>query len=259
MNSTISISYIQSDLIWENPKENRSLFGVQIMNSSFSSDIIILPELFTTGFTMHPQQFAETMDGKTINWMKIIAKSKDIAIVGSLIIVENDKYYNRLIFVEPNGNIATYDKRHLFTYGGEDKVYTSGKKRLIIEYKGWKFCPMICYDLRFPVWSRNCDNYDVLLYIANWPKPRTTAWNTLLKARSIENMCYTIGVNRIGVDGNKLLYSGNSQAINMLGEQLIFSNDKKGIFTGLLDKQQLLKARNKFQFLNDKDSFVLHK
>jgi len=191
--------------------------------------------------------------------MKYLSEEKNIAIVGSLIIKENGNYYNRLVFAHPNGKIDTYDKRHLFTYGGEDKVYTSGNKRLIVAYKGWKICPMTCYDLRFPVWSRNNDAYDVLLYIANWPKPRISAWDTLLKARAIENMCYTIGVNRVGIDGNKLEYIGHSQAIDMLGKEVITSEEKEAIFEIYFDKNLLTKTRNKFQFLNDKDSFSIDK
>jgi len=259
MNIKLNIAIIQSDIIWENPVENRRNFTKKITKISFSSDVIVLPEMFTTGFSMSPAKLAETMDGKTVNWMKNLSKEKNIAIVGSLIIKENEKYFNRLIFTHPNGKINYYDKRHLFTYGGEDKVYSSGNKRLIVDYKGWKICPMICYDLRFPVWSRNNDDYDVLIYVANWPKPRISAWNTLLKARAIENMCYMIGVNRVGVDGNKLEYIGYSQAIDILGNELITSEEREAIFEISCDKKELTATRNKFQFLNDKDSFSIKK
>ena len=207
---------------------------------------------------MNPEKLSETMEGFSVSWMREKAIKKEIAIVGSLIIEENGNYYNRLIFTKPNGEIHTYDKCHLFTYGGEDKVYSSGNERLIVDYKGWKICPMICYDLRFPVWTRNSDTYDVLIFVANWPKPRISAWDTLLKARAIENMCYTIGVNRVGVDGNNLEYIGHSQVIDMLGNELnAIDNEKEVVFKVSLDKSTLMESRNKFRFLNDKDSFSI--
>lgn len=259
MRDNLDIALIQFDIVWENPKENRRILTEKINTTSSTTDVVILPEMFTTGFSMNPKELAETIDGKTINWMKNRASEKQVAIIGSLIIKEEEKYYNCLIFAYPNGKIEMYDKRHLFTYGGEDKEYTAGNKRLIVDYKGWKICPMICYDLRFPVWSRYTNDYDILIYIANWPKPRINAWNTLLKARSIENMCYTVGVNRVGVDGNDLAYVGYSQVLDMLGNELVFSENKDVILEVSLNKNKLIDTRKKFQFLNDKDSFSIKK
>jgi len=254
----LKIALIQSDLAWENPKQNRAHFSKIINTISTPIDLVILPEMFTTGFSMNPESIAETMDGETIRWLKTIAKNKDIAIAGSIIIKEEGNYYNRLVFVYPSGKIKTYDKRHTFTLAGEDEVFTSGKERLIIDYKGWKLCPMICYDLRFPVWARNTDAYDVLIYVANWPKPRIAAWETLLKARAIENMSYVIGVNRIGKDANQYEYSGNSAAFDSLGNTISkIKPDTAQTKMISLSKNEMLETRNKFQFLNDKDAFEI--
>lgn len=220
-------------------------------------DLIVLPEMFSSGFTMNPKNVAETMDGETISWLQHLAKAKNCAITGSLVIEENGNYYNRLVFVLPNGKIKTYDKRHLFTLAGEDKVYTAGSNKLIIEYKGFKICPLICYDLRFPVFARNVENYDLLLYVANWPKPRINAWDILLKARAVENMSYAIGVNRIGMDNNNLEYVGHSQAVDFLGNYLIEPQETDGVFIVELDREKLLETRGKLGFLADRDSFNL--
>jgi predicted amidohydrolase len=220
-------------------------------------DLIVLPEMFSSGFTMNPKAVAETMNGETIAWLQHLAKAKDCAITGSLVIEENGKYYNRLVFVYPNGELKTYDKRHLFTLAGEDKVYTAGKEKLIIEYKGFRICPLICYDLRFPVFARNVEDYDVLLYVANWPKPRINAWDILLKARAVENMSYAIGVNRIGMDENELEYVGHSQAVDFLGNYLLEAQETDGVFIVELDKEKLLETKNKLAFLEDKDQFRL--
>lgn len=220
-------------------------------------DLIVLPEMFSSGFTMNPKAVAETMNGETIAWLQHLAKAKDCAITGSLVIEENGKYYNRLVFVYPNGELKTYDKRHLFTLAGEDKVYTAGKEKLIIEYKGFRICPLICYDLRFPVFARNVEDYDVLIYVANWPKPRINAWDILLKARAVENMSYAIGVNRIGMDENELEYVGHSQAVDFLGNYLLEAQETDGVFIVELDKEKLLETKNKLAFLEDKDQFRL--
>lgn len=220
-------------------------------------DLIVLPEMFSSGFTMNPKAVAETMNGETIAWLQHLAKAKDCAITGSLVIEENGKYYNRLVFVYPNGELKTYDKRHLFTLAGEDKVYTAGKEKLIIEYKGFRICPLICYDLRFPVFARNVEDYDVLIYVANWPKPRINAWDILLKARAVENMSYAIGVNRIGMDENELEYVGHTQAVDFLGNYLLEAQETDGVFIVELDKEKVLETRSKLAFLKDKDSFKL--
>jgi omega-amidase len=253
----MKLALIQSSLFWENPEKNREKLGEKIHAISESVDLIVLPEMFTSGFTMQPNDVAETMQGETITWLTLLAKAKNAAITGSLVIAENGNFYNRLVFVLPSGEIKFYDKRHLFTLAGEDEVYTAGTKKLIIEYKGWKICPLICYDLRFPVFARNVEEYDVLIYVANWPKIRINAWDALLKARAIENMSYTIGVNRIGEDNNNFQYNGHSQVVNFLGDYLLEPIETKGVFIVELNKAELLLARKKFNFLRDRDSFVL--
>ena len=253
----IKIALIQSILSWENPNENRQQLEEKINSISQYVDLIVLPEMFTSGFTMNPKNVAETMQGETILWLKKLAQAKNCAITGSLVIEENGNYYNRLVFVFPNGELQYYDKRHLFTLAGEDKIYTAGKEKLIVEYKGFKICPLICYDLRFPVFSRNVEEYDVLIYVANWPKPRTNAWDILLKARAVENMSYVIGVNRIGTDDNNHEYVGHSQAIDFLGNYLLESKEEVGVFVIELDKKQLIETRNRLNFLNDQDRFEI--
>ena len=254
----LKIVLLQVDLVWHNAELNRNQFSKKINSIKEQVDIIVLPEMFTTGFSMQPQKVFESMQGETIKWMQKIALENNTAIAGSIIILEDNKYYNRFIFVHPSGEINKYDKRHLFVLTGEDKVYTSGKEKLIVTYKGWRICPLICYDLRFPIWSRNVEDYDVLLYVANWPKPRIAAWDALLKARSIENLCYTIGVNRVGIDGNNLEYSGHSVAYDSLGKKLthIKTNlEDKAVIT--LSKKHINEVRNKLNFLNDKDAFEI--
>lgn len=253
----MKIALVQSALVWENPVENRSRLSQKINGFLQDVDLIVLPEMFTSGFTMNPKAVSETMEGESVSWLQHLAKAKNCAITGSLVIEENGNYFNRLVFVFPNGEIKTYDKRHLFTLAGEDKVYTPGKDKLIIDYKGFRICPLVCYDLRFPVFSRNVEDYDILLYVANWPKPRVNAWDILLKARSVENMCYTIGVNRIGTDNNNLEYVGHSQAIDFLGNYLIESKEQEGVFIVNLDKEKLMETRSRLAFLNDKDKFTL--
>lgn len=253
----MKIALIQTSLVWENPAENWNLLEEKIRSISEKIDLIVLPEMFTTGFSMRPDMVFDTMDGETITWLQSLAKSKDSAITGSLVIKENDSFYNRLVFVFPSGEIQFYDKKHLFTLAGEDKVYASGKKRLIIKYKGFKICPLICYDLRFPVFSRNTEDYDLLIYVANWPNQRIMAWDSLLKARAIENMCYTIGVNRVGVDSNNLEYNGHSQCINPLGEYVLQPQEKEGVYITIIDKDMIVENRAKFGFLNDRDSFTV--
>lgn len=257
MQDQLKIAFIQTDLAWENPKKNRKNFSEKFKNIG-DPDVIVLPEMFSTGFTMHAQNVAETMEGKTVTWMQKKALKTGAAIVGSLIILENENYYNRLLFVEPTGTISTYDKRHTFTLAGEDKVFTSGSEKVIITYKGWKICPLVCYDLRFPVWARNVENYDALIYVANWPKARILAWDTLLKARAIENVCYVIGVNRIGVDASENEYSGNSAIYDVLGNAITsIKPNKEQIEIATLDRNHIHYYRNKLKFLHDKDAFTL--
>ena len=253
----MKIAMIQSELVWENPQANKIQFEKKISNLEPTIDLIVLPEMFSTGFTMNPEKVAETMTGKTVQWLQHLAKSRNCAITGSLVITENGNFYNRLLFVFPSGAIQFYDKRHLFTLAGEEKIYTAGKQKLIVSYLGWKICLLVCYDLRFPVFSRNVENYDLLIYVANWPEPRILAWDSLLRARAIENICYTIGVNRIGNDDNGMAYNGHSQLISPTGEYSIAAQEMEGIFIKDIDLNLVVTTRQRFNFLNDRDSFQI--
>ena len=248
---------IQSDIVWENPNANRLHFEEKINSIKEVVDLIVLPEMFSTGFTMNPSVVAENMDGETVLWMVSLAKKKNGAITGSDDIKENDNYYNRMLFVFPDGKIQKYDKRHLFSLAKEEAVFTSGSEKVIVEYKDWKICLQICYDLRFPVFARNVEDYDMLIYVASWPKPRINAWDILLRARAVENLSYVIGVNRIGTDGSQLEYVGHSQAVDYLGNYVVepFENESVKIFC--FDKNEMLETRKKLNFLNDKDKFQL--
>ncbi len=254
----LSITLIQSNLYWESPKENRIYISEKIAQHRTKTDLVILPEMFTTGFTMNASKHAESSKGETLQWMISEAKNHNTAITGSVIISEDGNFYNRLFFVFPNGEYWTYDKRHTFTLAGEHKTFTAGNKRLIVEYKGWKICPLICYDLRFPVWARNTESFDLLLYVANWPAKRIAAWDALLKARSIENMCYTVGVNRVGEDNNGHNYLGHSAVYDVLGEQISTTDfEKEFVETIQLSKKHIGSLRDRLQFLNDRDNFSL--
>lgn len=253
----MKIAVFQTKLAWENPAVNRKFIEEYFLNEDEPFDLFILPEMFTSGFTMNPSAVAEPMDGETMTWLKGLAKAKNCAITGSLVIKENGNFYNRMVFIFPSGEVQFYNKRHLFTLAGEEKVYTKGTKKVIVNYNNWNICLQVCYDLRFPVFVRNVENYDVILYVANWPKPRINAWDSLLKARAIENMCYTIGVNRIGEDANQLEYPGHSQVIDFLGNNMLNCESDLGVFVCELDKDQQLATRQKLNFLNDKDDFSL--
>ncbi|MFK5972804.1 MAG: nitrilase family protein [Flavobacteriaceae bacterium] len=250
----LHIALLQSPLIWENPEQNRNVFAQKIAGLDPKTDLIILPEMFTTGFTMQPQHIHAVAGEKTIAWMQQMAVEKNVALLGSIPFFENEAYTNRLFFVHQDGSYQYYDKRHTFTLAGEDKVYRAGTEKLIVDYKGFKICPLICYDLRFPVWSRNIENYDVLIYVANWPKPRITAWDALLKARAIENMAYSIGVNRVGNDNAGNEYPGHSAVYDCLGERKVFSKEETILYT-TLSKSHLAAIRNKLKFLDDRDEF----
>ena len=248
---------LQSNLIWENPQANRNHFSDQINALTEKVDLIVLPEMFSTGFTMNTQSVGETMQGDTILWMQKMAENKGCAIMGSLVILQDRNFFNRLLFVDPSGTIQTYDKKHLFTLAGENEVYTAGTEKLIIDYNGWKICPLVCYDLRFPVFSRNVEDYDLLVYVANWPKVRINAWDTLLKARAIENISYVIGVNRVGIDGNGHEYIGHSHVIDPLGAELIEINEEESAIIIELDINKIQDIRKKFAFLDDRDQFTI--
>lgn len=258
MKNEIKVTLIQAPLVWENPEANRVYFSAEIKKLKSETNLIVLPEMFTTGFTMNASALAETMDGKTVTWMKELAFKCNSAITGSLIFTENGKFYNRLLFVTPEGEIFHYDKRHLFTLANEHEHFSPGTEKVVIEYKGWKICPLICYDLRFPVWSRNVENYDLLIYVANWPEQRIQSWDILLHARAIENMAYCIGVNRVGMDKNEISYVGHSVVFDALGKNLTPLNLKEeAIIQTTLNKTNLQKIRAKFKFLNDRDSYKL--
>ena len=260
MSKELNIVAIQANLTWGNPEKNRLYFEQVINKLTSNTNLVVLPEMFSTGFTMKPSSVSETMNGATVSWMINMAKTHDIGIIGSMVIQENNQYFNRAIFVHPSGHLEIYDKRHLFSLAGEDRQYTPGTNRIVIQFKGWRICPFICYDLRFPVWSRNTDNYDVLLFMANWPIPRIDAWDTLLKARAIENMSYCIGVNRIGEDENGYQYNGHTSAYNFLGEKVASTAEgKEDVLHCKISKTKLDEFRQKLNFLKDQDSFKIQK
>jgi omega-amidase len=253
----LSVAIIQTELKWEDIDENL-LRLTEKLNQVSDTDLIILPEMFSTGFTMNAKLVAERESGKAVNWLIKMATSKNTAITGSLVIEENGNYYNRLFFVFPNGKYETYDKKHLFTLAKEHEHYSGGSEKIIVNYKGFKICPLVCYDLRFPVWIRNVEEYDLLIFVANWPNKRVKAWDALLKARSIENMCYTIGVNRVGLDGNDHLYSGHSAVYDALGEKISKENKETEFIEKVtLSLESVAKTRKEFGFLRDRDAFNL--
>jgi omega-amidase len=259
--STLTVTILQTDLHWEDPARNRQEIGEKIRALTQKTEIVILPEMFTTGFSMDAARLAESMEGPSVAWMRQIAAEKKIILTGSLIIQEEGHCYNRLVWMLPNGQYGYYDKRHRFAYGGEGEQYTPGLKRLIASVKGWKINLQVCYDLRFPVWARNNldaqgqPEYDVLVYVANWPEVRIQAWKTLLTARAIENQCYVIGVNRVGKDGKGLLYPGESMVVDPLGEVLYQKAGQEDAPTIVLDKSKLEAVREKLPFLRDADTF----
>ena len=260
--STLTITGIQTHLHWEDPVANRKMFEEKINSISDKAEIVILPETFSTGFSMKPKELAETMDGETIKWMKGTAAEKKIVLTGSVIIKENENYFNRLIWMLPNGQYGLYDKRHLFNYAGEGKEFSSGTKRLIASVKGWKINLQVCYDLRFPVWARqqlqtDGPEYDLLIYVANWPERRVHAWKTLLQARAIENQCYVVGVNRVGNDGNNFYHSGESMVVDPMGDVLYTKAHDEDVFTVTLHKEKLDEVRNKLPFWKDGDNFMI--
>ncbi|NNE31521.1 MAG: amidohydrolase [Winogradskyella sp.] len=258
MQNKLKVAILQTNLVWESPTENRRLLDQKIKGLPQDVDLILLPEMFTSGFTMNANKVAETMNGETIFWLKTQAKSRMAAIAGSLVIQENNRFFNRLVFADPEGKITTYDKRHTFTLAGEHKTYTAGKEKVILDYKGWKICPLVCYDLRFPVWARNTEDYDLLFYVANWPKMRIAAWDSLLKARAIENMAYCVGVNRVGLDGNEYEYSGHSATYDVIGNRIdTLPKNEEAVEIVTLEKSHIKKYREKLNFLNDRDSFNL--
>jgi omega-amidase len=269
--SSLTITIIQTHLHWEDRQANLKMLEEKINSIKEKTEVVVLPEMFTTGFSMQPVKLAETMEGETMQWMKRISAAKKIVLTGSLIIEEKGNYFNRLVWMLPNGQYGVYDKRHRFAYAGEDVQFTAGTKRLIASVKGWKINLLVCYDLRFPVWARQASpsnflskgdggltpEYDILIYVANWPEKRVHAWKTLLQARAIENQCYVVGVNRVGKDANDIQYSGESMIITPMGEPLYHKKDAEDIFTITLNKQDLDMVREKLPFWKDADNFQI--
>jgi len=264
----LTITTIQTALHWEDKQANLAMFEQKINTIKEKTEIVVLPETFSTGFSMQPSALAETMDGPTVAWMKRVSAEKKIVLTGSLIIEEEGHYYNRLIWMLPNGQYGVYDKRHRFAYAGEDKHFTAGSKRLIASVKGWKINLLVCYDLRFPVWMRQQvhdvsgdestrPEYDLILCVANWPERRNHAWKTLLQARAIENQCFVAGVNRVGNDGNANYHSGDSMVVDPMGEVLYTKAHEDDIFTITLQKEKLEDVRTKLPFWKDADFFTI--
>jgi len=257
MTANLRVTMIQADLAWQDPATNRRNLAAHFRGLAGHTDLIVLPEMFTTGFTMAARSLAETMTGATVGWLREEAAAVGCAIAGSLIVEEGGQHFNRLVWATPDGGVAHYDKRHLFRMAREQEHYASGNQRLVVEIKGWRVCPLVCYDLRFPVWSRNRGDYDVLLYVANWPSRRRAAWSTLLRARAIENACYVVGVNRVGKDGNGASYSGDSVALDFLGQALGGDRDGDFVETVVLDRESLATFRRDFPVHLDADDFDL--
>lgn len=257
--STLRISMLQSHIVWEDVEENICYYGELLRRLKGKTDLAVLPELFTTGLSLRTEDLSEPNDGKTIVAMKKYAKDYGFAVTGSFMASDNGKYFNRAFFITPDGQEFYYDKRHLFGMADEDKHFSPGTKRLIVDYRGWKICILICYDLRFPVWSRNMDNeYDVLIYVANWAESRKKVWKALLQARAIENMCYVCGVNRVGVDASEFKYHGGSQIISPKGKKIFDAGEKESkTVTGILKRSDIDKLRAKFPVWKDADKFQL--
>ncbi|HYG14235.1 MAG TPA: amidohydrolase [Bacteroidia bacterium] len=252
----MTVSVVQTDLHWENVDANLVHF-TELLETASPADLYVLPEMFTTGFSMAPERLAGESFSKGLTWMQKMAAGKNAALTGSLMAEDDGRFYNRLVFARPDGSAEFYDKKHMFSLGNEQLHYTAGAKKLIVEYNGWKICPMVCYDLRFPVWSRNTEDYDLLLYVANWPQKRAHHWRGLLVARAIENQCYVAGCNRAGTDGNNLEYSGSSMLVDFSGAILDEHVNSPAIFSATLSKEGLDTYRKSFPFLSDKDNFRL--
>lgn len=257
MSNSLRVSLVQRDLVWEDKAANLARFEQAITPLAGQTDLVLLPEMFTTGFSMEAASLAEPMDGPTLQWLRHWSAELGAVLAGSVIISEAGRYYNRLLWVTPDGEVSRYDKRHCFTLAGEDRVYTAGRERVLLEWRGWRIFPLICYDLRFPVWSRNDLDYHLLLYVASFPERRAHAWRSLLPARAIENQCYVAAVNRVGRDGLDIGYSGDSAIYDMEGKPLVTLGDREAVITLTLDLQALLKFRESYAFLADRDAFHL--
>ncbi len=255
--SALNVAIVQSYLHWHDPMRNREEFSSVLLAHDEPVDLFILPEMFTTGFSMHATTHAERMDGRSVRWMADTASSLESALCGSLIIEEDGHYYNRFILMRPDGEFACYDKRHRFRLAGEHEHYSAGNDVVSIELNGWQIRPMVCYDLRFPVWSRNRNDYDLLIYVANWPDRRHLAWETLIRARAIENLAYVAAVNRVGSDGNGIDYLGGSAIIDFVGKDLVAASTESTVMSATLEKSQLETFREKFPFHLDADTFTI--
>lgn len=254
----IKVTIFQAYLFWENAEKNLQNLSLRLSGLREKTDLIILPEMFNTGFTMNVAACAETMSGPTMHWMFDLSKKFDCVVAGSLIIEEEGRYYNRFVWMSPDGTFVHYDKRHLFGMGKEDEHFTAGSSRVILNIKGWRICPMVCYDLRFPVWSRNeNDAYDLLVYTANWPDKRSAHWRALIPARAIENQSYVIGVNRVGHDGNETYYSGGSMCISPAGDVVYYKPEDEDLYTFTLNPKDLVETRQNLPFLKDQDKFTI--
>ncbi len=255
----MDVSIVQYNIAFEATEINLKTLEKLIEQQFDGSDLLVLPEMFNTGFTMNVKTCAESMKGLTVNWMLKKSKELKTTIVGSLIIIENNKVYNRLLLVKPSGEILQYNKRHLFALGGEEKHFSAGNRRLVAEVEKMRVCPLVCYDLRFPVWSRNTENFDTILFLANWPASRADAWNILLKARAVENQCYVIAVNRTGIDSNNLNYIGQSQVIDFKGQEIKNLENRENVICKVsINLQDLQDFRKKYPFLDDRDHFTIN-
>ena len=254
----LKITVYQGYLFWENIDKNLQNISLRLSGIREKTNLIILPEMFNTGFSMNANALAEQMNGKTMQWMHKTALKFDCVITGSLIIKESNKFYNRLIWMRPDGTFSHYDKRHLFALGKEHETYTAGNKKLIVELNGWKICPMICYDLRFPVWMRNVNSeYDLMIIVANWPERRAMHWRSLISARAIENQAYVVGVNRVGHDGNEVYHSGDSSCIDPNGNVVYYKRDEEDVYTFTIMADEVRKTRIALPFLKDMDNFEI--
>ncbi len=259
MPNNLTVALVQAELHWHDAAANCAAFDALLGAPGQPTDLIVLPEMFSTGFSMDAATQAESMDGPTVAWLRATAARHHAVVTGSVIIREGDNYYNRLLWARPDGTLTHYDKRHLFTFAGEQHTYTAGRSPLVEEWRGWRICPLICYDLRFPVWSRNpaVRPYDLLLYVANWPAVRRGPWQILLQARAIENLSYVAGVNRVGTDGNGHAYAGDSALLDMRGQYLAEAGNAVGCFTRTLSWADLQEFRQVFPALQDGDDFAL--
>lgn len=251
----MNISIIQPDILWESPGKNIEKYNSLIKGIRSNTDLVILPEMFTTGFSMNSATLAVSMNSPYLSWMKEKAAALNSALMGSLIIREDNRFYNRLVFINSHGKIDIYDKRHMFRMGGEGEHFSAGTKKLIVHHNRWKICPLICYDLRFPVWSRNREEYDLLIYVANWPAARSLVWNILLKARAIENQSWVVGVNRVGTDGENIEYKGESQVIDPKGNVKLLLDNREQVGNIQISLEELQKFRKKFPAWKDRDNF----